>query len=209
MDLSVIIINYNTREYLEGSIESLFSKTKGITFEVIVVDNGSEDGSSLMVEKDFPSIKLVKNDKNLGFTRANNQGINIASGDYLLLLNSDTILNESSIKPVLSYMKDNPDVCICGCKHFNSDGTLQPSCFHFPNIITLLWDLTLLSRAYPKSRIFGRYAMTYWDYNITQEVDRIMGSYLMISRKVIDKIGLLDEDFFIYEEETDWCYRAK
>jgi len=209
MDLSIIIVNYNTKIYLKDCLESLYKTTRGITLEVIVVDNGSLDGSPEMIEKDFPDVKLIKNEKNLGFTKANNQGISMATGEFILLLNSDTVLNEGSITPALKYMRENPDIGIIGCKHLNEDGTIQPSCFHFPNIMTLLWDLTLLSKLFPKSRIFGRYAMTYWDYNSTMEVDRVMGSYLMVSRKVVDKIGLLDEDFFIYEEETDWCYRAK
>jgi len=209
MDLSIIIINFNTGKFLQNCLESLFSKTKEMTYEVIVVDNGSDDDTVKMIEKEFPHVNLIKNEKNLGFTKANNQGMKIAKGEYFLLLNSDTILNEISITPALKYMKANQDVGICGCKHYNQDGSLQRTCFHFPNIITLLWDLTLLSRFFPKSSIFGKYAMTYWDYNDTRQVDRVMGSYLLTNKSFIEKVGLLDENFFIYEEETDWCYRAK
>ena len=209
MDLSVIIVNYNTGKFLYECLQSMFKTTNVQSFEVIVVDNGSEDNSNEMVEKEFPHVILIKNEKNLGFTKANNQGIEIATGKFILLLNSDTLLNENSITPVLEFMRKNPDVGICGCKHLNEDGTLQPSCFHFPSILTLIWDLTLLSRIFPKNRLFGRYAMTYWDYNNTKEVDRVMGSFLMANRIFIEKVGTLDENFFIYEEETDWCYRAK
>lgn len=209
MDVSVVIVNWNTCGILRDCLCSVFEQTKNIEFEVIVIDNVSTDGSVEMVKKDFPQVKLIENSENRGFAAANNQGIAIAKGRYVVLLNPDTVVLDNAIEKTLSFADKQPESAVVGCRVLNPDRTLQPTCFMFPSILNMLLSSTYLYKLFPKSRFFGRERMTWWDRNDVREVDVVTGCFMLVRREAIEQVGLLDERFFVYCEETDWCYRFK
>jgi GT2 family glycosyltransferase len=191
VDISVIIVNWNTRDTLRDCLMSVYKQTRDISFEVIVVDNASSDGSAEMVKREFPEVILLQNNENRGFAAANNIGMAVAQGRYILLLNSD------------------PESAVVGCTVLNPDGTLQHSCFMFPSLLNMFLSSTYLYKLFPKSKFFGREQMTWWDRKGVREVDVVTGCLMLVRRQAIEQIGLLDERFFMYGEETDWCYRFK
>lgn len=207
--LSVIIVNWNARELLRRCLAHLHPAIDGLDAEVFVVDNASQDGSAAMVDEEFPWALLIENQENLGFARANNQAIRLSTGEYILLLNSDTFVRPDTIAQMLSFMQAHPEAGMSGCKLFYADGSLQPSCSNFPTLLTELSGAFYLDRLFPRSRLFGKYLMTYWDYDDVREVDAIIGAFMLIRRRAIDEVGLMDEGFFMYSEEVDWCYRFK
>jgi GT2 family glycosyltransferase len=210
VDLSVIIVNYNVKEFLENLLKSMKLAAADLKTEVIVVDNDSRDGSMEMVKQKFPSVKTICNRQNLGFARANNIGLKKASGKYVLLLNPDTILNEKTLSVMFNFMERHPEVGMSGCKILNPDGTLQLACRRaFPGPWTSFCKVSGLSTLFPKNRLFARYNLTYLDENRTYEVDAISGSFMMMRRDVYEKIGGLDEQFFMYGEDLDLCYRVQ
>jgi len=208
IDLSVILVNWNTRQILQDCLESIYRETAGVSFEVFVVDNASGDGSAQMVRQRFPQVRLIENDVNRGFAAANNQAIARASGDYILLLNSDTIVLDNALAKTLRVARRHPETGIVGCRVLNADRTLQPSCFMAPSLLNLLLLTTYLSRLFKRNRFFGRERMTWWDRTDQRPVEVVTGCFMLIRRQVIHDIGLLDEDFFMYGEETDFCWRA-
>jgi GT2 family glycosyltransferase len=175
--------------------------------EVIVVDNASEDGSAAMVRKFFPHVHLIENQENRGFAAANNQAIEQASGQYILLLNSDTLVHGDVMSRSVEYLDTHPEVGMMGCKVLNGDGTTQLTCSQFPTFLNLALQTVGANRL--GGRFFSRYQMLNWARDDEREVDVISGCYLMVRSTVIDEIGLLDEDFFCYGEETDWCQRCR
>lgn len=188
---------------------SIYAQTRDIKFEVIVVDNASTDGSAKMVKREFPQVVLVENSKNAGFAAANNQGIAIAKGRYILLLNSDTIVLENAIRKTVEFADSRPSVAVVGCRVLNSDRTIQQTCFMFPSVLNMLLSSTYLYKLFPKSKFFGRERMTWWDRSNVREVDIVTGCFMLVRRKGVEQVGMMDEQFFMYGEETDWCYRFK
>ncbi|RMD51768.1 MAG: glycosyltransferase family 2 protein [Nitrospirae bacterium] len=172
--------------------------------EIFVVDNGSTDGSQEMVKKRFPMVKLIENSSNRGFAAANNQAIKISKGEFILLLNSDTLLFDDSIERLLMYMKEHPNVGIAGLQLLNSDGTIQHSIANTPSLITELTNKSLLRRLFPK-----RFYDKNYFHSGVYDVDSLIGACMMVRASLIRSIGLLDEDYFFFLEETDWCLRAK
>ena len=209
IDVSIIIVNWNTKKLLQDCLKSVFEQTKGVNIEVIVVDNASTDGSQDMVGKEFPVVVLIKNKENRGFAAANNQGIAVARGRYVLLLNSDTIVLEDVIAKTTAFADANPAAGVVGCRVLNPDRSLQPTCFMFPSVLNMFLSSTYLYKIFPKSRFFGRERMTWWDRNDVREVDVVTGCFMLIRREAIEQVGVFDEQFFMYAEETDWCYRFK
>lgn len=205
--LSIAIPSWNTRDLLDQCLSSLYDTMSGADFEVIVIDNGSHDGSPDMVETKYPQAQVIRNPHNLGFAAACNLGFKYSTGRYFLLLNSDTIVLDGAIRRMLAFMETHPDAGLSGCRLLNGDGSLQRSCSKFPNLLTELYDALYLSKIFPRSRVFGSYAMTYWDFKETREVDFAGGSCLIARREAIEEVGLLDEGYFMYTEEADWCYR--
>ena len=203
------IVNWNTRDLLRGCLKSIYENPPQMEYEVFVVDNASTDGSWEMVKREFPDIKLIRNQENLGFARANNQALRESKGKYILLLNPDTIILPDSLDTLVKFMDEQPDVGASGPKILNPDGSLQPSCRSFPTLMTAFFEETLLSRLFSKNKLINKYKMGYWNHNNIGEVDQPMGSALLIRRKVIEQVGLLDEQFYMYYEEVDWCYRMK
>ena len=209
MDVSIIIVNWNTRKLLQDCLASIYERKPSIDYEVIVIDNASTDSSTEMVKNTFPQAILVENPDNKGFATANNQGIDIAQGRYVLLLNSDTVVLEDCLAHTVSFADTHPEAGVVGCQVLNPDGTLQPTCFMFPSILNMLLSSTYLYKLFPKSRFFGRERMTWWDRSDVREVDVVTGCFMLVRREAIEQVGVMDERFFMYGEETDWCYRFK
>ncbi|ACY47126.1 glycosyltransferase [Rhodothermus marinus] len=238
-DLSVIIVNYNVRDLLEQALRSVFRAADGLELEVFVVDNNSVDGSVEMVRAHFPEVHLIANTENVGFSRANNQAIRRARGRYLLLLNPDTIVQEDTLRAMVDFLDAHPEVGAAGCKILNPDGSFAPeSRRSFPTPAVAFYRMVGLSRLFPHSRRFGRYNLTYLSPEVETEVDALSGSCMFVrhaalyfSRMAYERLcreglgptahllpnglqpdggaGLLDEDFFMYGEDLDWCYRIQ
>jgi GT2 family glycosyltransferase/lipopolysaccharide/colanic/teichoic acid biosynthesis glycosyltransferase len=208
--LSIVIVSYNVREFLQHALMSLKRALKGIHAEIFVVDNASEDGSAEMVRRRFPHVRLIVNKENVGFARANNQALRQARGTYLLLLNPDTLVQEDTVSVMLRFLEANPHVGLAGCKVLNPDGTFQPACRRsFPTPWVAFTRLAGLSRLFPQSHLFGRYNLTYLSPDDTYEIDAVSGAFMILRRSVYEQVGGLDEDFFMYGEDIDWCYRIQ
>jgi GT2 family glycosyltransferase len=207
VDVSVIIVSWNTRGLLEDCLRSVYEETRSIECEVIVVDNGSSDGSVEMVRRRFPQATLVANRINRGFAAANNQGMAAAVGRYFLLLNSDTKILDRAIEKTVAFADLHPDAAVTGCRVLNPDRSLQPTCFMFPSLLNWLLLSSYLPRVFPRNRFFGREQMTWWQRNDAREVDVVTGCFMLVRRDAIAQVGTMDERFFMYAEETDWCYR--
>lgn len=209
MDVSIIIVAWNVRQFLYNCLKSVYDQTKGIDFEVIYVDNASKDGSVEMVRGEFPQVKIIKNEENKGFIKANNQGIEISNGRYVLLLNSDTIVLDNAIQKTVKFADEHPDAAVVGCRVLNPDYTLQRTCFMYPSLLNMFLSATYLYKIFPKSRFFGREEMTWWNYNDVREVETICGCFSLVRNEAIKQIGLMDERYFVYGDDPDWCYRFK
>lgn len=210
MDLSIIIVNYNVKEFIQNLIQSIYKASTSISCEVIIVDNASTDGSVEFLHDKFPEVQIIANKNNLGFSKANNQGIKVSKGNYLLLLNPDTLVREDTFTRLIQFFQQHPQAGLIGCKILNPDGTLQLACRRsFPGPWTSFCKVTGLSSLFPKSPLFARYNLTYLDENETYEVDAISGSFMMFRKEVFEKIGGLDEQFFMYGEDLDFCYRVQ
>jgi len=208
-DVSIIIVSWNTRDILRKCLASVYAETKDISFEVVIVDNASTDGSPEMVKSEFSKVILVENSENRGFAAANNQGINIARGRYVLLLNSDTIVLDDAISKTVSFADICSEAAVLGCRVLNPDRSLQPTCFMFPSTLNMLLSSSYLYKLFPRSKFFGRERMTWWHRDNVKEVDVVTGCFMIVRREAIEQVGVMDEQFFMYGEETDWCYRFK
>ncbi|MDP1721655.1 MAG: glycosyltransferase family 2 protein [Candidatus Gottesmanbacteria bacterium] len=213
-DVSIIIISYNTRELLRACLASIVqAHGKSDSWEVIVVDNGSSDGSQEIVESrksKVKSLKLIRNTKNLGFAAANNQGIRVSQGRYVLLLNSDTEVVPGVVRQLTEYMDVHHDVGAMTARVNLSDGSMDPACHRgFPTPWAAFTYFSGLERLFPVTRVFGQYHQGYKPLRKAHDVDCISGAFFLIRRSVIDQIGLLDENFFMYGEDIDWCYRIR
>lgn len=210
MDLSVIIVNYNVRDFLENALRSVFQALNGMEGEVIVVDNASDDGSVEMVRAKFPRAKVIASPRNLGFAAGNNLALREARGRHLLLLNPDTVVQEDTFQTIVRFLDDHPDAGLAGCRILNPDGTLQPACRRsFPTPWVAFTKVSGLSALYPRSRVFGRYNLGYLDPDLSHEVDAISGSFMALRREVYEQVGGLDEEYFMYGEDLDWCWKVK
>lgn len=209
LKLSIIIVNWNTKQLLRDCLTSVYEHAGDVDYEIIVIDNASADGSAEMVKSDFRQVILIENTENRGFAAANNQGMAIAKGKYVLLLNSDTVVLDNAIADTVRFADENPQAAVTGCRVQNPDRTLQPTCFMFPSLLNMLLSSTYLYKLFPKNRFFGREQMTWWDRSDVRQVDVVTGCFMLVRREAIDKVGVMDERFFIYGEETDWCRRFK
>lgn len=209
-DLSIIIVNYNVKKLLYECLSSIFRTNSKKKVEVIVVDNASRDKSAEMVEKDFPQVTLIQNRKNLGFARGANQGIKISRGRYIFLLNPDTLITTGELDKMIDFMEENKEVGICGPKMVDSQGNLHHSCRRFPNYLTSISSSqSLLFKLFPGNPLSQEYLLTEKNHREEMEVDWVSGSALLARKDMLDQIGNLDENFFMYVEDVDLCYRAK
>jgi N-acetylglucosaminyl-diphospho-decaprenol L-rhamnosyltransferase len=207
--LSVIILSWNVRDLLAQALTSLYTTAAGVdALEVIVVDNASHDGSAEMVAREFPQTRLIANQENRGFTRGNNQGISEASGNYILLLNPDTELLPGALQALMAYLDKHPDTAMVGPRLLNPDGSTQPSRRRFPTLPILFLESTWLQPLAPKSAL-ARFYMQDRPDTVAQEVDWITGAAMMVRREAVERVGPLDEGYFMYSEELDWCRRFR
>lgn len=210
LDLSIIIVNYNVKNLLKKSLESIFNFQKELRFEVIVVDNDSEDQSAQMVRKHFPGVKLTENQRNLGFSAACNQGIRMSCGRYILFLNPDTEFTPGGISEMIKFMDSHPQVGICGPQMVDPQRKVHFSARSFPSYLTAISSgQSILNRVFPDNPLSRKYLLKDQNRSQKMKVDWVSGSCLLAKRDVFEKIGLLDERFFMYVEDVDFCYRAK
>ncbi len=206
-DVSIIIVSWNAKKYLLNCLNSLIQRQKEYSQELIVVDNASSDGSAELVEKDFPQVKLIRNEENLGFAKANNIGIRASTGRYICLINSDVVVLDNCVKLMIEFMDQHLKAGMGGPRVLNPDRTLQVSCRHFPSIWNNLCQAIALNKVFPKSVFFSEPFMNYWNHDSVRSIDVLTGCFWIIRREALDKVGLLDEDFFFYGEDIDWCKR--
>jgi hypothetical protein len=209
IDVSVIIVNWNTSNFLRDCLASVYAEIEGITFEVIVIDNASTDGSAEMIKKEFQQVILIQNIENYGFAAANNQGMRIAKGRYVLLLNSDTLVLDGAIQKTISFADQHPEAGVVGCQVWENRVTIQRTCFRFPTIRNLIIQKLGMCRLLPRYRLFGGEKMVEWNRDSEREVDVVSGMFMLVRREAIDQVGMMDEDYFVYAEETDWCWRFR
>jgi GT2 family glycosyltransferase len=210
MKLSVIIVNYNVEHFLEQCLHSVRKAIKHIPAEVFVVDNNSVDGSLQMIHTKFPEVILISNKTNSGFSFANNQAMRVAKGEYFLLLNPDTVVEEDTFEKVLHFMDEHPDAGGLGVQMLDGKGNFLPESKRgLPTPLVAFFKMFGLARLFPKSRLFGRYHLGYLDKNEVHEVDILSGAFMLMRKMALDKVGLLDEDFFMYGEDIDLSYRIQ
>jgi GT2 family glycosyltransferase len=201
VDLSFVIVNWNTRDLLRDCLRSVYDTVRDASFEVLVVDNGSADGSTAMLRESFPAVRVIGNRENRGFAAANNQAFRVMEGRYALLLNTDAVLTEGAVDALFRFMEGRPDAAMACGQLLNRDGSLQNSVAAFPTLFTLAANMPLLEILFPRRFPSKRYRHTE-----PVEVDSGVGACLMVRRKAMDEVGLLDERYFFYFEETDWAY---
>lgn len=200
MELSVILVTYNSEEYITACLHSILAATKGMEYEIVVVDNHSTDNTINLLREFHHSLKLIENGYNEGFAKAVNKGVKNSSGDFFLLVNPDVIIQSNSLNPIIQFMKENHKVGICGCKLVNEDGSLQYSTGPFPGVFSTFWRMFL-------PRPLRKY--DWWGYDRIRECDWVTGAFMLLRSKLLEEIGILDEHYFMYYEDVDLCLRAR
>lgn len=212
IDLTIIIVNWNVKPILEICLDSIFTQTKGISYEVIVVDNASTNGSREFlktIRKKYGNLKVILNKRNLGFARASNQALKMAKGTYILFLNPDTEILDNALFKSVEFMNKHKDVGILGVKLLDNNKKIQPSVRSFPTFASQALILLKLHHLLPRLPVLKRYFLYNFNYQKLQEVDQVMGAFLMTRKKIINEIGGFDEKFFLWFEEVDFCKRVK
>lgn len=207
MDLSIIILNYKTRGLVKQCIRNVKGSVNNLDYEIIVIDNGSNDDCGQMVKENFPEIKFIQLPKNIGFAAGNNIGIKEARGEYIMLLNPDVTVLNDSINKMVEFMKTHPDVGLCGPKLINPNGTCQISCRTFQTPKLILYRRTPFGNFPTARKELRKHLMLDFDHQTNREVDWVMGACMLVRKSALDKVGLLDERFFFYVEDMDWCRR--
>lgn len=208
VDVSIIVANWNTRELLRDCIRSIYGKTKGIRYELIIADDASTDGSAEIIQREFPQVKIIQNEKNLGYAKSINRGVPLAQGNYILLLNSDTLILDDAIKILANFLDLHPEAGVCGGWLWSREKTSQISYGSFPSLPQAFVDAFFLNDLFPSLYFPNRGVAP--DGSITHpvEVDYVTGAAILIRKKLIEELGLFDERFEAYCEEVDFCYRV-
>ena len=222
LDLGIVIVNYNVRDLLRECLESVYDSRGNLSFEVCVVDNGSHDGSADMVAAEFPQVRLIQAEnrgyaagnnlgfREFGFREERDDGVAGATPRYVLLLNPDTVLSPLVLADMLAFMEEHPQAGVAGPRLVREDGSLDKACRRsFPTPEVAAYRLSGLSQLFPRSRRFGRYNLTYLPPDVTTQVDAVVGAFMLIRAKAMEQVGLLDEQYFMYAEDLDYCYRVK
>src|SRR3989338_6743898 len=210
IDLSIIIVSYNTKDFIEECLESIKATSKGFDYEIIVVDNASEDNSLEMLKTKFPDVIVVKNQENIGFSKANNLGVEKSEGRYVLFLNPDTVVYEDALLNMVKFMDEHTKAGAATCKLIMPNGKLDDAAHRgFPNPWNSLSYFSGLSKVFPSSKLFGGYNLGFLDFSKTHEIDACAGAFIMVRRQVGEKIGWWDEDYFFYGEDLEFCFRLK
>lgn len=206
--ISIIIVNYNVKEYLEQALVSIKKSLANFSYEIFVVDNASVDGSVAHIRRRFPEVKLIPLTENVGFGRANNMAIKEARGEYVVLINPDTVVEEATFSELVRFFEDYQNAGAVTCKIIDANGSFSIDCRHsIPTPMIAFWKVIGFSRLFPRSKIFAKYNLTYMDENTVSEVPAISGSFMMIKKEVLDRVGGFDERFFMYCEDIDLCHR--
>jgi hypothetical protein len=209
MDLSVCVLNWNTRKDLRRCLKSLRACGCTLEHEIIIADNASTDGSPETVAQEAPEARLIVNKVNLGFAAGNNKALRAATGRYCLLLNPDTEIKPCALSGLVEALEAEPDAAAAGPKLLNGDGSIQYSCRRFPNFTTGLFRRSPLGTLFPGNRFESEYLMTDWPHDKTREVDWVSGAALCMRREALEQVGLLDERYYMFCEDVDWCLRAR
>lgn len=207
--VSIVIVNYNSFKLLDNCLASIFTFTKDIDFEIIVIDNNSSEGDVTEVTSKYPKVILKKNDKNVGFAAANNIGFDIAKGKYVLILNNDTIFHENTIKILFDYSEKLNHEVFVGCKLLNDDGTHQVSIVDFDTLTNSFGENFFIYKLFPRSKIFNRFHLNYKDIKQAMDVDVVKGAFILCTSSALKELKGFDPKFFFFGEETDLCYRFK
>lgn len=207
--LSIVVLSWNTQQLLRECLTSVEAQRPPFEIEVLVVDNASHDGSADMVEKEFPWARLIRNDRNEGYSRGNNIGIAAATGDAVLLLNSDTVILGDALQRLVHFAESHPEYGAVGCQLINPDGSIQRACHRFPTLLTALFFDTIFERLWKKNPILHHYFMRDWDHADSRVVDQPPGAALLIPRRVIEEVGVLDEGLPIFFNDVDFCLRLR
>ena len=209
IDVSIVIVSFNTRDVTRQCLEDVRKHAGAVRHEVLVVDNASADRSADMVAAEFPEVHLIRSDDNRGFAGGNNPAMKIARGRYILLLNSDAFLSGGALEKTLQYLDDHPSIGVLGCKLTYPDGTMQASARMLPGPLNKILHITGLAARFPGSKFFGRVDYTWWDHSEPRTVGWVVGAYFLIRRETMEDIGVLDEQYFLYFEEIDYCLTAR
>ncbi len=210
IDVSVSVVTFNTASRLLQCLESVHETADGLSYEVFVVDNASHDDTDILIYRNFPNVRLILNERNVGFARANNQAILLSRGRYVFVTNPDIVVRPGALQRMVRYMDEHPDVGVTACRLEYPDGSLQASCRSFPTLASfLIRGLPLPERLKAQSSIMRRYLLTDWDHHSVREVDWCLGSCLLVRRETIEDAGAMDSRFFLYYEDIDWCYRIR
>ncbi len=204
MDITIVIVNWNTKDLLRDCLESVYRTVRNITFEIIVVDNDSHDDSVTMVVKEFPGVKIIENSKNRGFGAANNQAFAVMKGRYALLLNTDTVLTENAVHELFAFMENHDEAAMAGGQLLNRDGSRQNSIANFPTFFTLLMNTALLEYLFPE-----KYPSKRYEHKEPLEVESVVGACVLVRKKAMDEVGIFDERYFFFFEETDWACQMR
>lgn len=207
MDVSIVVVSWNTCGLLRECLRSVCEQTLTGKIEVIVIDNASDDDSVSMVKREFPQVVLIENSENRGYAAGVNQGIAVAKGRYVLVLNSDTIICDNATEKTMRFADKHPEAAVIGCQVWEDSDTIQMTCFRFPSVINLFLSAFGLTKVFKYNRVLGREWMLWWDRKSERQVDVVSGSFMLVRREAIEQVGGMDEDYFLYYEETDWCYR--
>lgn len=210
MDISIVIVSYNTKELTLKCLKTLDSATKNLKAEIFIVDNNSEDNTAQAISKQFPRVHLIANRDNRGFAKASNQALKKAKGKYILVLNPDTEVLPDTLVKMIAYLKSKPKAAIATCRVELASGKLDADCRrHFPTPWRAFCHFSSLYKIFPKSKLFDGYYMNYLPENLEHQVDACVGAFMLIKKEAIARVGLFDESFFFYGEDIDWCWRFR
>ncbi len=207
MDLSIIILNYKTKDLIKYCIKNIVATVTDLQYEIIVVDNGSHDGVEVMLAQHYPQVRFIQSGANLGFAAGNNIGMREARGEYIMIMNPDITVTPGAVSTVVSYMRSHPDVGLVGPKLLNGNNTLQYSCMRFQTFRSIVYRRTPLGKTKRGQEFLRNYLMMDWDHNETRPVDWVMGACQTVRRADLERVGMYDDRFFFYVEDMEWCRR--
>jgi GT2 family glycosyltransferase len=208
-EIAIIIVNWNQKDMTLHCLETVFANAPACSYEVVLVDNGSSDGSVDAMRRRFPDLRILENVANVGLAKANNRAMKETDSEFILLMNNDTVVKPGCIETLHAFIKEHPDAGIAGAKMFYGDGALQYSCFDFPGIINALWEALGLASLFPCSRVFGSYEMSWWDHAEPRQVDWVSTACYIARRAAFEKVEFIDPAYFVYSDDVDMGFKMR